>query len=179
MLLYIILAVSLSDITNAIDWLCTEKYEKEQQNIGVKWAEHATLKNENLKTDISQAVFDASIAYDIDPAIILSTMWIESRLDNKVARLKKTGLRGELGLMQILPKGVCSQKCDLSNVNGQIMCGAKCLKMNIDACNGSVLYGISRYKSGGKCMATKAGKQRYKLYKILQKVLKYGKEECH
>jgi len=179
MILLLIMYITLVDISEVIDWICIDRYKTEQQYIGVNWAEHPILANDHLKTNIAKALLESSVKYDIDPMLILATMWRESYLDNKVASLEKLGAKGEKGLMQILPKGVCDKNCDFSTIGGQVDCGAKCLKSNIVACNGNISYGLSRYRSGGKCMETKAGKRRYRLYKLLKKVLKYGKEENH
>lgn len=168
--LILIFFVGLINISNAIDWLCDDYYKLEQKKLGVTWGKHSLLKRPELKNDISKAVKSASLKYQMDPFLILATIWKESRFDIKVIKLKHKGPKGSLGLMQILPHGICNKNCDLNTIEGQIDCGTKCLAQSIKYCNGNISQGFSNYISGNGCRNINAGKRRYVLYLKLKGV---------
>lgn len=159
-----ILLIGLLNISDAIDWLCSDYYKIEQKRMRVIWGKHPLLKRPELKNEISQAVESASLKYQMDPYLILAVTWPESRFSPGIANLKIKGLKGELGLMQVLPKGICNKECSFDTVEGQIDCGTKCLSKSIEGCKGNISQGISNYISGNGCRDITAGKRRYNLY---------------
>ena len=89
----------------------------------------------------------AALEHDIPPLLLVAVIHKESSFRRRVR-----GLRGEIGLMQLLRTGGCiperlsSRKAIVPSTN--IMLGAKCLARYIKRC-GSISAGLSRYNGRG------------------------------
>jgi len=79
--------------------------------------------------------------YDIDPLLVAVVMTFESSWRPNV-----TGSRGELGVMQTMPRHFRS--FDLSTPEGQIHAGVSHLRASLDACGGDLEQGLNYYGSG-------------------------------
>jgi len=89
----------------------------------------------------------AALEHDIPPLLLVAIIHKESSFRRRVR-----GLRGEIGLMQLLRTGGCiperlpTRKAIVPRTN--IMLGAKCLARYIKRC-GSISAGLSRYNGRG------------------------------
>lgn len=153
-------------ITLAIIWLCTVEYSHEQRRLGVRWGKHPILEKDNKITEIAEAVHESALKYEIDPYLILSVAWRESRFVPKIANLRWTGKRGEIGLMQV--HGVAARGCCQKSISGQIDCGTKYLKQSLDLCK-STIGGLSKYMTGKSCRHIYPAKRRHQIYRRLRK----------
>lgn len=101
-------------------------------------------RNARKQDDLAWHLVRSAERWSVDPFLLLATAWKESGLRSNVV-----GARGELGVMQVNPKGIARVRsecrpCDFKTVQGQIDCGACWLRREIDRC-GSVVGGSTAY----------------------------------
>jgi soluble lytic murein transglycosylase-like protein len=108
-------------------------------------------------TEESQA-----IQPEVDPFLVVAIVFRESSFRPRVK-----GKRGEVGLMQILPRGTLTRsitKDDLTNVRANIRVGVGHLRYWRETCgHGDMDLWLSAYNAG-KCKRTGYGKRVRRLY---------------
>ncbi len=90
-------------------------------------------------------VEQAATRYKIDPMMLAVTIALESSFTTKV-----TGGKREIGLTQIMPRGVCAKGQNLTTEQGQIFAGAFCFSLGKMQCGNDPHALFSVYMSG-KC----------------------------
>jgi soluble lytic murein transglycosylase-like protein len=125
----------------------------------------ATRTTEDINTAMSliPTVTLESERNEIDP---LLTAFIISQESSW--RVSAVGGIGEVGLMQVVPNGVCAKGHNLETPSGQIAAGTRCLAMARDSCDGSLKQMLTMYASG-KCVSKSKRTQR----KINWRILRY------
>lgn len=92
---------------------------------------------------------DAGEHTDIDPLLLLAVAYRESSLHPDVARCRRTGARGELGLMQVMPSGYAltfaPDGCDQCDPVCSIHTGARFLASLREHCGGSTWRWVAAY----------------------------------
>lgn len=106
-------------------------------------------KPNRLKTalELLPLVKSESAKYNIDPIIPTVLISLESAWDSR-----SVGGIGELGLMQVVPNGVCAKGFDLSTPQGQLQAGVHCLKLSRDMCGDDLNEILTCYASG-RCIS--------------------------
>jgi hypothetical protein len=153
-------------IFDAIEYLITDEYDREQKSLGVNWGKHPLVKNPQNIPLIARAVLKSSRRHEIDPMLILAVAWRESRLCPSVSSLRVESRLGAKGLMQNL--GISTRGCDFKTISGQIDCGAKWLKINMQDCK-TLEGALAQYMRGRDCTPLRAAKSRVKLYERLKR----------
>jgi hypothetical protein len=104
-------------------------------------------------------VLDHCRRHKVDPLQVATIMTYESSW-----RKKAVGDRGELGLMQTMPKHF--KQFDLTTRDGQIAAGVSFWKQSLDACGGDIEQAFNYYGTGGRCKPVyKFAKRRHRHYK--------------
>ena len=96
---------------------------------------------------LAPVVIAESRAMEFDPLLVAVLISLESSW-----KTDATGGIGEIGLMQVLPGGVCAKGQDLTTAHGQIKAGVNCLKLSRDACGDDLTRILTMYASG-KCVS--------------------------
>lgn len=139
---------------------------------------HILMKNEEKLTEYSTYFVNAATMTKVPWRILVVIVFCESTF-----RSKAVGSRGEVGLGQLHGRAVesCSEalgmKVDLTDPETNLKCTALWLAKSMRDCRGSVAGGLTRYASGGVCVAEKGGaldvkiKKRIDLIEELKKVV--------
>jgi hypothetical protein len=121
---------------------------------------------------LAKIITKAANKYRVDPLLLSTIIEIESAFNHKMQ-----GSRGERGLAQIMPRGVCSQGQNLRTETGQANAGAHCLRMCFDRCEtldrALTMYACGKCRSRSK-RTQKRIKYRVKLYRKNQQ--KFGEK---
>ena len=97
--------------------------------------------------ELVPVVVAESRAKDFDPMLIAVMISLESSW-----KVNVTGGIGEVGLLQVVPGGVCAKGQDLTTGEGQIRAGINCLKLSRDACGDDLEQILTMYASG-RCVS--------------------------
>jgi len=97
------------------------------------------------RADLVATIVHISNEYNIDPMLMIATLYRESSF-----KMNVTGKIGEKGMGQV--HGLAKRGCEMSTEYGQIDCAASWMAKMIKQC-GSVNNGVSAYLSG-KCKPT-------------------------
>lgn len=129
------------------------------------------LRNDPARLDKALALLptirDLSNENGIDPLLtVLVITWESSWYTTAL------GGDNEIGLMQVIPGGVCAKGQDLSTPEGQIKAGVECLALSRDSCNGTLKQTLTMYASG-KCKSKSKRTQR----KIRWRVWQYERDK--
>jgi hypothetical protein len=90
----------------------------------------------------------AAVSPPFDPVLLAALAWNESGFRND-----RHGARGEIGTMQILPRGMALHLCRglvISRLRDNVKCGARILARVRQICGGSPARWLSAY-SGRRC----------------------------
>jgi len=87
---------------------------------------------------------------NFDPLLISVIISLEASYRPEVINEQSIG---EVGLMQVAPRGVCGKGQDLSTPEGQIRAGVRCLEMSREACGDDLKRILTIYASG-KCQSS-------------------------
>ena len=120
-------------------------------------------RNKKDRIELAAEIIEAANRYSLDPYLVLQTAIAESGL---YTNIEGTGL-GEVGIMQLHGTALTSCKHDMNTRQGQLLCGARWLRINLDRC-GSVTGAITGYISGS-CFArteTTQGKVNFRVSEI-------------
>jgi hypothetical protein len=82
-----------------------------------------------------------------DPLLIAVMISLESSF-----KTSAVGGIGEVGVMQVVPGGVCAKGFDLSKPDEQIKAGVNCLRMGRDVCGNDLTRILTVYASG-RCVS--------------------------
>ncbi len=108
--------------------------------------------------------------WNINPLLI---MFITDRENSMRFGKPRKGKRGEIGVMQVMPRGVCGRGQELKTTEGNIRAGTRCLSLGKEMC-GDDVYGIlSAYKCGTcKCGAPSSQSAIQQRVKKFRKILR-------
>ena len=126
---------------------------------------HPLQKQILKRSEIADAIDAAAEKYDLDPLLILSCAWHESRILPAFLNYKRFGKIGEGGAMQT--HGIAAKGCT-RDIQGQFFCGARWLRKQIDFCGGDVARGISKYMTGYTCEPIFPAVRRINTYRKLK-----------
>lgn len=90
---------------------------------------HHLIKDPTARMKLATKLVEVSDSQGVPPMFALSIVFRESNFDEKAV-----GKLGEIGLMQVGKWNVRRNNCDMSNAEGQILCGTRMLKDAFDIC---------------------------------------------
>jgi hypothetical protein len=96
---------------------------------------------------LTPVIVAESRAVRIDPLLVAVIISLESSFRHDVK-----GDIGEVGMMQVVPGGVCARGHDLTTPAGQIKAGVHCLKLSRDVCGNDLTRILTMYASG-RCVS--------------------------
>jgi len=113
--------------------------------------------------EYAQVIVEESQAVqpEIDPFLVVAIIFRESSFRRKVK-----GKRGEVGLMQVMPRGTLTRSIttdDLTDVRANVRVGVGHLRYWQQECGGDMELWLSAYNAG-KCKTTFYGRSVRKLY---------------
>jgi soluble lytic murein transglycosylase-like protein len=124
-------------------------------------------RTEELVDALATPIVEASERYNLDPMLVSVIISTESSFNKKAI-----GTRGEVGLMQTMPR-YFEEQSDLTDVNTQLDTGCRHLHACLNECGADIYKALSRY-AGNTC-GTPSPKAAYK-YNLYRKELKKWKE---
>lgn len=110
-----------------------------------------------------ERVAEVAEEWDIDPLLLISVAWHESRFNNKAV-----SRAGAVGALQILPKWFCgSQKCDYIHVGGRAFTRWR------KRAKGNLYMTLAMYNGGNS-----PGKRSFRYAKVVMRTYKLLKRKC-
>jgi hypothetical protein len=103
----------------------------------------------NAALQLEPVIISESESVGFDPLLVSVIISLESSYRSSVVNDDSIG---EIGLMQVAPKGVCARGQDLTTPEGQIKAGLYCLRLSRDVCGGDLRRILTMYASG-KCVS--------------------------
>jgi hypothetical protein len=119
-------------------------------------------RNKKDRIELAAEIIEAANRYNLDPYLVFQTAIAESGLYTDIE-----GPGGEIGIMQLHGAALTTCKHDMDTRQGQLLCGARWLRINLDRC-GSITGAITGYISGS-CFArteTTQGKVNFRVAEI-------------
>lgn len=109
---------------------------------------HKNVNKRRLKRALTYTplIIESTNKHDIDPLLVATVISFESSWHPK-----SKGKLGEIGLMQVMPNGICAHGQDLTTAAGQIEAGVNCLSICKKNCGPDIKKILTFYGTGKGC----------------------------